>query len=324
MKAKKLAWIGVGLLLLVLVSQAAAQPAGGVPGPDSVNDTESIHSDVQTNGESLDDCSSCHSIKGSYKSVFWDNCDQCHTPGSDLGGTRSFVAHPEHADSSLNPSNMTTVPDEHRSFSEPGMLECQRCHGSTAVRCESCHQDYHDTREACTSCHNSMDELPTHSVAPMGGAHQGFQCTKCHDGDNGYLADIYGDKIPFNRAHETCSGCHRSTTSKWKEGEHYAPEFQPTEGILDSNMTREEWAQEYTCTSCHNPHSPVASSAPQTVEGDDGNQLLVRVVKRFLHVESQIQSFIDDIAFPVLLMLSGLMFIVLGGVQMVISHMRDR
>lgn len=324
MTSEKQAYIVGTVLLLLLVSLFPVQPVTGAPSSPSTNATDQTGQIHQGSSDLPDDCSSCHEIKSSYKIVFWENCQQCHTAQSGVKNTRSFVAHPEHANTELNLTNLSTVPDDHRSLSEPGMLNCQSCHNTGGQECQSCHGTFHNTQESCDSCHNQLGELPTHTVAPMGGSHEGFRCSKCHNEDMGYLANIYDEKVDFARADTICEGCHRSTVSQWKDGEHYAPEFQPTGGLLDSNMTRDEWAREYTCASCHDPHRPDAASAPQAVEGDTGPSLLVQGVKWLLSAKAQLMSLVKDVGLPTVLMVSGILFILLGGLQMLLSHLWSR
>jgi hypothetical protein len=109
-------------------------------------------------------------------------------------------------------------------------------------------------RYKCSNCHgdkpitvNEAMEL-THGdiVLEHGRGLAGLTCIDCHHPEErDYLEDKKGRLIDFDHSYQLCGQCHFRQKRDWLGGAH---------GKRVTN-----WAGDrvvYTCTTCHNPHSP--------------------------------------------------------------------
>lgn len=105
----------------------------------------------------------------------------------------------------------------------------------------------------CMSCHDSGTKLP--SKFPLLTPHnkQIFNhhdniknCYSCHNAENkDQLVLQTGEKISFNDSQRLCFQCHGEKKRDWELGTH---------GKTIGSWNGKKY--KYTCTNCHNPHSP--------------------------------------------------------------------
>ena len=104
----------------------------------------------------------------------------------------------------------------------------------------------------CSQCHKEVDAAAL--KGPDGERkhddiqleHIELPCLTCHTADNmDRLHTLQGKSLSFDDVQEVCGQCHADKLADWKIGAH--------------GKTIGGWAkarQRYTCTECHNPHSP--------------------------------------------------------------------
>lgn len=104
----------------------------------------------------------------------------------------------------------------------------------------------------CDQCHATMEPNPT--IRALDALHDAeidhgdgrMWCLQCHNHDDlNTLRNLLGDPVDFDDAHLVCSGCHANRHRDWSFGVH--------------GKRLDAWQGErtvYSCTHCHNPHSP--------------------------------------------------------------------
>jgi len=107
----------------------------------------------------------------------------------------------------------------------------------------------------CDQCHAAMEPDPTIRVldvmhdAEIDHGRGRIWCLSCHDlNDRNMLRDLLGRPVDFDDTHLVCGGCHANRHEDWWYGVH--------------GKRLENWQGErtvYSCTHCHNPHSPAIS-----------------------------------------------------------------
>jgi hypothetical protein len=104
----------------------------------------------------------------------------------------------------------------------------------------------------CTQCHQFLTPNPEvrQLISPhpsdLDHGDQRIWCLTCHKiDDRDYLTNLLGENIDFDNAPEVCASCHMRRHKDWMFGGH---------GKRVSNWQGERVI--YSCTQCHDPHSP--------------------------------------------------------------------
>jgi len=108
----------------------------------------------------------------------------------------------------------------------------------------------------CLECHeifNTRDDVDSQSVNQHDHIKMNHglnkECLTCHDRENRNLLSLYGnDTVSFNKVEMLCAKCHGPVYRDWQKGMHGK-----TIGYWDESSGEKI---KYTCTQCHDPHSP--------------------------------------------------------------------
>ncbi len=112
----------------------------------------------------------------------------------------------------------------------------------------------------CDQCHAAMEpnpdirELNTMHDAEIDHGRGRIWCLSCHAfEDRNYLRTLLDEPVDFDDAHLVCGGCHSNRHRDW------------TFGVHGKRVANWQGARTlYSCTHCHNPHSPaIEPRAPQ-------------------------------------------------------------
>lgn len=104
----------------------------------------------------------------------------------------------------------------------------------------------------CSQCHDDLE--PSREIRPLDTLHDTeidhgrgrIWCLSCHAFENrDFLVTLLGEPVEFNDAPTICGGCHAGRHRDWTFGVH---------GKRVDNWQGERL--QYSCTHCHNPHSP--------------------------------------------------------------------
>jgi len=116
----------------------------------------------------------------------------------------------------------------------------------------------------CSNCHANMEanperrELRAPHPAELDHGDGRLWCLDCHDADGrDRLVTSAGERVSFDRADQSCAGCHSDVHRDWVFGVH--------------GKRVENWQgsrKYYACAHCHNPHDPaVRPRAPEAPPG---------------------------------------------------------
>ena len=183
-------------------------------------------------------CSACHEDKhgGQFASAPYNNrCELCHTTAAFRPDTFSAERHAQTQFPLTGKHVSVTCRDCHKPLGESRQFHF-------AVRtCNTCHNDPHETKLSCETCHTTEQWKPAgsyeHSPARfrVDGAHLKVSCIQCHRAapvENGAAAkpsvfartpvhcsechaakDVHGGQFRANGLEEDCSACH--LTERW-------------------------------------------------------------------------------------------------------------
>ena len=112
----------------------------------------------------------------------------------------------------------------------------------------------------CDQCHESMEPNPeiraldTMHDAEIDHGRGRIWCLSCHALENrNYLTTLLNEPVDFDDSYLVCGGCHANRHKDWTFGAH---------GKRVANWQGPRTL--YSCTHCHNPHSPaIGPRAPK-------------------------------------------------------------
>ncbi len=226
-------------------------------------------------------CSACH---GSGLGPVSTQCYGCHQADYQRASNPNHVAghFPTGCDTCHSGNAWRPASFDHSRSSFPltgahQTVDCARCHPGqrftgTSAQCVSCHDaNYRATTNPnhaaggfptqCEACHSTTAWRPAavdhnRTRFPLTGAHQGVDCTRCHQGGRYqgtptdcvacHRADYDGTQNPSHAASgfpTSCQGCH--STSAWRPADfnHDGPYFP-----IYSGRHRGAWS---SCAECH-------------------------------------------------------------------------
>lgn len=172
-------------------------------------------------------CAECHSDPhgGEFAAAPMNNrCDQCHSQETFRPATFDTARHAR-TRFALTGKHLTTqcaachkaLPESQRQ--SPGAVflavsvapQAKRQYHFESQTCQACHQDPHDTKITCETCHNTADWKKTavfdHATTRfrLDGGHQRVECAKCHVPTP--RAAVIAPRFASTNA--TCGGCHQ-------------------------------------------------------------------------------------------------------------------